>query len=299
MERKIHLINWNIACSSNEKGGLGICSLSTMNRALLRKWLWRFAMEEDSPWNIIIRLKYDTKVGGWFTKNPRGSGGVGLWRDISKEPNQLKHDCCFSLGDVRRIKFWEDVWCGENSLRVTFPSLYLLVDSKGALATEVWNSTRGEGAWNPKFVQPFNDWELVIVQRFIGTINNKKVNLLEKDNLSWKIDGKGRFIVVGGTFISVPTKLLWNSCVPPKVGFFTWEAWWGKVLTTKQLKKRGFQLANRCPLCEKAEEKLEHLLIHCPSIWGLWVALIPILGLDWACPRLVKEFPHGLDPLPY
>ena len=49
----------------------------------------------------------------------------------------MKQDCCFSLGDGRRIRFWKDVWCVENPLSVTFPSLYLLADSKGAMATEV------------------------------------------------------------------------------------------------------------------------------------------------------------------
>ena len=129
--------------------------------------------------------------------------------------------------------------------------------------------------------------------------------MLEKDSLSRKIDGKGSFTVKadfthleGGTLISASTKLSWNSCVPPKVGFFAREAWWGKVLTTERLKKRGFQLANRCPLCEKAEEKLEDLLIHCPSIWGLWVALISIPGLDWACPHLVKDFLMGWTLFP-
>ena len=86
----------------------------------------------------------------------------------------MKQDCCFSLGDGRRIRFWEDVWCGENPLRVTFSSLYFLDDSKGAMAAEVWDSTRRAGAWNPNFVRPFNDWKLDTVQRLIGTINNKK-----------------------------------------------------------------------------------------------------------------------------
>ena len=77
-ERKIHLINWNTVCLSKEKGGLGIRSLSAMKRAFLGKWLWRFAVEEDSPWKNSIKLKYDIEDGGWFTKNLRGSGGVGL-----------------------------------------------------------------------------------------------------------------------------------------------------------------------------------------------------------------------------
>ena len=51
----------------------------------------------------------------------------------------------------------------------------------------------------------------------------------------------------------------------------------------EHLKKRGFQLASRCPLCGKAEEELNHLLIHCLSIWGLWEGLISIVGLEWVC----------------
>ncbi|RVW47606.1 hypothetical protein CK203_073732 [Vitis vinifera] len=33
--------------------------------------------------------------------------------------------------------------------------------------------------------------------------------------------------------------IIWSLCVPPKVGFFAWEASWGKTLTLDQLKRRG------------------------------------------------------------
>ena len=59
-----------------------------------------------------------------------------------------------------------------------------------------------------------------------------------------------------------PALLVWNPLVLLKVGFFAWEASWGKVLTLDQLKKRGRPLANRCYLCEKEEETLNHLLVH-------------------------------------
>ena len=36
---------------------------------------------------------------------------------------------------------------------------------------------------------------------------------------------------------------VWNPVVP--LGFFTWEATWGKVLTLDQLKRRGRAFANR------------------------------------------------------
>ena len=62
---------------------------------------------------------------------------------------------------------------------------------------------------------------------------------------------------------------IWNSWVLPKVSMFTWEVWWGKVLTRDQLKRRGFQLENRCPMCKEEEENLDHLFMLCPSIWRI------------------------------
>ena len=40
----------------------------------------------------------------------------------------------------------------------------------------------------------------------------------------------------------------------------------GEKCVTEHLKKRGFQLVSRCPLCGKAEDELNHILIHCPSV---------------------------------
>lgn len=33
--------------------------------------------------------------------------------------------------------------------------------------------------------------------------------------------------------------LVWNSWIPIKKGFFSWEATWGRILTINKLKKRG------------------------------------------------------------
>ena len=60
-----------------------------------------------------------------------------------------------------------------------------------------------------------------------------------------------------------PTLSIWNPLVPLKVSFFAWEASWEKVLMLDQLKRRGRPLANRCYLCEKEEETLDHLFVHC------------------------------------
>lgn len=55
----------------------------------------------------------------------------------------------------------------------------------------------------------------------------------------------------------------------------------------EQLKKRGFQLANRCPLCGATEEKISHMLSHSHSVWR--EGLIPIPGSAWVCLFLIKD----------
>ena len=57
-------------------------------------------------------------------------------------------------------------------------------------------------------------------------------------------------------------------------------------------------MANRRPLCGKADEELNHLLIHRPSVWGLWESLISILGLSWVCPYSLKELFLGWSLFP-
>ena len=68
--------------------------------------------------------------------------------------------------------------------------------------------------------------------------------------------------------------------MPTKVGFFAWEASWGKVFTLDQLKKRGRSLANRCFLCGEGEEIVGHLLIHCLKAKILWDLLLAIFGVS-------------------
>ena len=83
--RKIHIVNWNTVNQGKSKGGLGIQNLDLLNMALLGKWIWRFSTEENSIWKSCICIKYGTTTGVWFTKDPKGSYGVGLWKSIDKK----------------------------------------------------------------------------------------------------------------------------------------------------------------------------------------------------------------------
>ena len=109
-------------CLSKEKGGLGIRGHLNLNRAIIGKWSWRFAIEDNTPWKDLIKTN------------------IGLWKEIRKVTLLLKSNNVFLVGEGSRVRFWEDTWCGSNPLYTTFPHLYSLVDSKGANVAEVWDA---------------------------------------------------------------------------------------------------------------------------------------------------------------
>ena len=78
LENKPHLVSWKVICTAKKDGGLGIRNLAIFNKALLGKWLWRFANENESLWKQIISSKYDLQDGGWCSKGVRDHYGVGV-----------------------------------------------------------------------------------------------------------------------------------------------------------------------------------------------------------------------------
>ena len=99
LDKKIHLVNWGTVGKSKESGGLGIRRLEILNKSLLVKWNWRLAIEDNPSWKKLIKIKYGLEAGEWFLEEPKGSFGVGLWKDIRKEGQQMKHDCKLVLGN--------------------------------------------------------------------------------------------------------------------------------------------------------------------------------------------------------
>ena len=99
--------------------------------------------------------------------------------------------------------------------------------SKGAMAADLWVVQGGLGAWDPKFLRPFNDWEMDAIQAFIGLTSNSFMTFMLKDKMIWKGDVSGCFTVKayfnfleGASPYLVPTKMLWNPYVSSKIGFF-------------------------------------------------------------------------------
>ena len=128
------------------------------------------------------------------------------------------------------------------------------------------------------------------VENLLQIIQPLKVIPNLKDKMIWKENKVGNYLVKLmyellnlNTLVSFPVQSIWSPLVLLMVGFFAWEASWGKVLTLDHLKPRGRPLANRCFLCE-TEEIVEYLLIHCQQARLLWESIVEIFGVSWVMP---------------
>ena len=288
MERKVHLVKWEVVSADKEKGGLDIRKLALLNKALLGRWI--FAFEKENLWKKVISVKYGQEGLGWRTNKANGTFRVGVWKEILKETNWCWENIGFTVGNGTKIRFWTDHWCGLAALSQSFPQLYALAVQRNARVDEVWDPNFGQGGWNLSFIRAFNDWELDLVGDLL-TVLRGYILTLEEVSVTWKGGRNGKFgvkeayrLLITPNYISFSKNCIWVVRVPTKVVFFAWEAMWGKVLTLDRLQKRGWQLPNRCYLCSCEEETVNHILLHCRVVR---VLLGDCLCLVW----LLVSFP--------
>ncbi|RVW88888.1 putative ribonuclease H protein [Vitis vinifera] len=204
MERKIHLVKWEIVCGDKERGGLGLRKLGLLNRALLGKWIWRFACERENLWKQVIVAKFGQEDDGWKSKKPNGA---------------------FALSQ-------------------TFPHLFALAANRIATVEEMWDQNSDQGGWNLRFLRNFNDWEVGMVGDLLLKLRGLRPSLEEdsvswKGGKSSKFKVKEAYSCLVNPMDTVfPEKCIWVDSVPTKVAFFAWEATWGKVLTFDRLQRR-------------------------------------------------------------
>ena len=114
----------------------------------LGKWLWRFGIEKDALWRQVIETKYGCMWGGWCTRSVNGPYGVGLWKNISQRWPYFSRHILYDIGDVSRVKFWQDWWCGETSLAVRYPDSFRFCRNKDANVAKLMMSTNGVLFWD-------------------------------------------------------------------------------------------------------------------------------------------------------
>jgi hypothetical protein len=295
-EFKYHLVSWSKVCSPVSMGGLGIRNLLMFNRALLGKWLWRYGREREAWWRIAVDSKYGSVWGGWCSLEPAGSFGVGLWKNIRKGWEKVFSLSSFQVGDGSRIRFWQDKWCGEVPLMDAFPGLYEIATMKDASVAVNLEFLGGSNHWNVSFVRAAHDWEVDVFASFFQVLYSVRVNRDCEDQMRWASSKRGLF-KVKSLYCSLasldgcrfPWKSVWKTPAPPRAAFFAWSAALGKILTLDNLRRRHVIVIDRCCMCKKAGESVDHLLLHCDVAYTVWSAFFSRFELSWVMPRRVVD----------
>ena len=71
-----------------------------------------------------------------------------------------------------------------------------------------------------------------------------------------------------------------------------------KSINDGSTQEEGFLPCKQVSFVWKDEENIEHLLLHCPMVWGIWSFLLTYVGVAWVPPWLIKDWFFGWNNFP-
>jgi hypothetical protein len=222
----------------------------------------------------VVDSKFGCLRGGWCSHVPTGAFGVGLWKNIRKGWETFLGYIRFKVGDGTMISFWHDLWVGNMTLKATFSALFGIAAAKDASVANNLEFLGGSNQWNVSFAREAHDWEVDVFASFFQILDSVIVRRGGEEKL-W-LEGTRP---IGTGF---PWKCVWRTQAPSRAAFFSWSVALGKILTLDNLRKRHVIVINRCFMCKKTEESVDHLLFHCNVAFALWYSLFSRFGLSWA-----------------
>uniref|UniRef100_A0A803QNN3 Reverse transcriptase zinc-binding domain-containing protein n=1 Tax=Cannabis sativa TaxID=3483 RepID=A0A803QNN3_CANSA len=298
-----HLVSREEVCRPKHEGGLAIGRLDMRNKGLLMKWLWRYPLESNSLRHKVIKSRYGIAENCWDTQSGHRLSPRGPWKDISDLYGEFLELVKFKVGNGATIRFWEDIWIGETTLRSRFPDLAVVSKAKNmsikdlvAIEGEVGNCV---ASWNFKFRRNLMEREMPNLIVLLQLLEHIRLLNISEDIRLWKPDPGGIFSCKSAFswFTSNHnsgelfwTKTLWKSRCPSKVKVFGWLVALGKINVHFMMQKRRPFIClspGWCVCCKKSSEEVAYLFLGCCMAQRLWIKLLNVFETQWVLPGSV------------
>ena len=134
----------------------------------------------------------------------------------------------FVVGNEERIRFWEDLWWGDQPLGTQYPRLFRVVVDKNIPISSVLGPTR-PFSWNLNFCRNLSDSEIEDLEGLMRSLDELHLSPSVPDARFWPLSSS-RLFLVKSFFLALsqfsessqdfPSKFVWNSQVPFKVKSF-------------------------------------------------------------------------------
>ncbi|KAJ9674188.1 hypothetical protein PVL29_023628 [Vitis rotundifolia] len=228
--KRDHLVSWDIVCNPKAKGGLGFGKISLRNIALLGKWLWRYPREGSALWHQVILSIYGSHSNGWDANTLVRWSHRCPWKAIAQVFQEYSMLTRFVAGNGDRIRFWEDLWWGDQPLGSQYPRLFRVVLDKNIPISSILGSSR-PFSWNFNFRRNLSDPEIEDLETLMRSLDGLNLSPSVSDARFWPLSSSGIFSVKSfflslsqffGSPQDFPFKFVWKSQVPFKVRSFVW-----------------------------------------------------------------------------
>ncbi|GJU86058.1 RNA-directed DNA polymerase, eukaryota, reverse transcriptase zinc-binding domain protein [Tanacetum coccineum] len=253
---------------------------------LLGKWKWRFLVEKNALWRMVIKDFYGIDGGCGSPYNLFGSGGI--WCDIIKVVVDIGlMNSSFNTSFVLKVSngsmtsFWADLWCLNGLiLKESFPRLFALETHKDCKVADRWKFANGHWGGNWSWRLPPRWRAIDDLSKLEGLISSLVLESDGEDKWVWKGDALGSLKVKSQSYSIqnlllandiIDNHCLWISWIPKKINICVWRAYLDRLPTRTNLSNRGVLLPSlSCPLCSNALEEIDHCIISCPHAIHIW-----------------------------
>jgi hypothetical protein len=232
-----------------------------------------------------LGLEYDMAVEE--EKNPPG----GIWSEI--QPHiQPKAAALFaaSVGDGMVTLFWTDRWLHCQSLIVLAPALISLAPRRIRIKRTVCDALSNlqwvkdiQGHVPAQALHEFMlVWDLLQGVHLVDGVPDNHIWQPASSGVYSSSSAYERFFV-GATIFELADHI-WHSWATPRCKYFIWLAVLNRCWTSDRLARRGLDHPDTCPLCDQADDTIQHLLVSCVFTRCIWFSVLGFVRLTQLAP---------------
>jgi hypothetical protein len=226
-------------------------------------------------------------------------GDSHFWSGLMKVKKSFLNLGRLQLGNGHNVRFWEDKWLGNFTLREIYPTLFAITRKKYISVAPVFSTVplnipfrRGLDGNN------LNWWYNLVAQVVNTRLTNRGYKFI------WGLRQNGIFLVKSMYLALISDNrvrldlTIWKIRLPLKIKIFLWYLKCGVVLTKGNLSRRNWRGGKQCVFCAQIET-IQHLFFDCHFAKFIYTTVhitfnilktLSVLHLfeDWASAGVVK-----------